>query len=73
MPYFIYRISAQPLTLEYIDVKDQYQEARALVRGLRSQQPDAEPESIRMIFARTPAEAERLLSQPRDDRVIGED
>jgi hypothetical protein len=73
MPYFVYRILA-PKNLQYIDVKEKYQDAKALVRSLRAA---AEGEdavaSVRMVFAKTATEAEKLLSAPRDERVIGED
>ena len=72
MPYFVYRITP-PRTLTYLDTKDNYREAKQLVRELRGQQPAEQLETIRMIFAKTQGEAEKLLSQPRDERVIGED
>ena len=72
MPYFVYKIT-QPLTLTYLDTKDNYKEARALVRDLRqSGAPTADTE-YRMVFAKAQGEAEKLLSTPRDERVIGED
>lgn len=71
MPYFIYRIHA-PLLLEYVDTKDSYAEARVLVRSLRAESA-GNGATTRMLFASTPGEAERLLSTPRDERVIGED
>ncbi len=72
MPYFVYRIS-EPRKLEHMDTKENYREARELVRSLRSNSDIVAIESIRMIFANNPAEAEKLLSVPRDERVIGED
>lgn len=72
MPYFVYRITP-PLALTYLDTKDQYAEARAMVRRLRQQQPEGDASEYRLIFAKSQGEAERLLSTPRDDRVIGED
>ncbi len=72
MPYFIYRVS-ESRKLEYIDRKEKYREARDMVRDLRSQNDQAGVDSVRMIFAKSQAEAEKLLSAPRDDRVIGED
>jgi hypothetical protein len=71
MPSFIYKIPP-PLTLTYIDTKDKFAEAKTLVRSLR--QSDAgDGVEHRMIFAKSRAEAEKLLSTPRDERVIGED
>jgi hypothetical protein len=72
MPYFVYKISP-PLQLEYIDTIVRYQEARELVRRRREEE-DAESDiQYRLVFARQQAEAEKLLSTPRDNRVIGED
>jgi hypothetical protein len=72
MPYFVYKI-APPVNLTYIDVKDSFREARALVRSLREDRHEIQGTQFRMIFAKNEAEAERLLSTPRDERVIGED
>ena len=72
MPYYIYRIR-EPLQLEYLDVKTQYKEAKSLIRRLREQHISDNPLNIRMMFAKTRSEAEKLLSAPRDGRVIGEE
>ena len=72
MPYFVYRVSPS-LQLSYIDTKDRYQEARTLVRTLREQRQAEDDGDSRLIFASQQGEAERLLSTPRDTRVIGED
>ena len=72
MPYFIYRIS-DPKRLEHLDTRTKYQEARQLVRALRSEMEPGDDTNVRMIFAKTSQEAEKLLSIPRDERVIGED
>lgn len=72
MPYFVYEISP-PMRLTHLETKDQYKDARALVRQLRQAQPAEETLQYRMVFAANQAEAEKLLSRPRDERVIGED
>lgn len=72
MPYFVYRIE-ESRKLLHIDTKDNYREARSLVRELRAAEDKSALESIRMIFANNQAEAEKLLLAPRDERVIGED
>jgi hypothetical protein len=70
MPYYLYRIDP-PRELKLLATHDQYREARARVRELRGQpEPGVE---FRLIFASQLGEAERLLSTPRDERVIGED
>ncbi|MCO5763386.1 MAG: hypothetical protein NHG36_18100 [Chromatiaceae bacterium] len=73
MPYFIYRKTEAPLTLSYIATHEVYQEAKAQIRSLRQDQPLTGDAAYRMIFAKSMGEAERLLSTPRDERVIGED
>lgn len=72
MPYFVYRVSPN-LALTHIDTRDRYQEARAIVRERRAGREDADDGDYRMVFANHQGEAERLLSTPRDERVIGED
>jgi len=72
MPYFVYKISP-PLRLTYLETTDRYKDARSSVRRLRKEAPNDEVTEYRMVFARNQREAEKLLSRPRDDRVIGED
>ena len=72
MPYFVYRVTP-PLRLTHIDTVERYQDARALVRSLREGQPQSKDDFYRMVYANHQAEAEKLLSTPRDERVIGED
>lgn len=72
MPYFVYKITPS-LKLTHIESKENYRDARALVRGLRLDKPEEQDIQYRMVFAQNQAEAEKLLSTPRDDRVIGED
>jgi hypothetical protein len=72
MPYFVYKISPS-MRLTYIDTKDRYQDARGIVRSLRAERAADDDSDYRMIFAKHQSEAEKLLSTPRDERVIGED
>jgi len=77
MPYFIYYVTVNPATntksLEYIDKCDNYKEARALAREKRAEMDTTPNRECRMIFAKNDVEAEKLLSAPREERVIGED
>ena len=73
MPYFIYKKTETPLSLSHIETLDVYEEAKDLVRRLRQRHPLDQNTAYRMIFAKSMGEAERLLSTPRDERVIGED
>ena len=72
MPYFVYKIKS-PLDLEYIEATQDYRSARTLVRALREGHPVEDEAQFRMVFANDRREAHRLLSIPRDERVIGED
>jgi len=72
MPYYVYKVLPS-LRLTWIETKSQYRDARTLVRRLRQEQTSDEDAEYRMIFASSTAEAEKLLSRPRDGRVIGED
>ena len=72
MPYFIFRIGDKR-ALEPLGIHAGYREARQVVRELRSEAGSGSVNNIRMIFAKTEAEARKLLSTPRDERVIGED
>jgi hypothetical protein len=72
MPYFVYKITPT-LQLTYIDTKERYQDARSIVRDLRANRSDGDESDYRMIFAAQQGEAEKILSTPRDERVIGED
>ena len=71
MPYYVYRITS-PRKLHLIDNKNNYKDARTLVRSYRQNQREEEA-NFRMIFAKSAQEAEKLLSIPREERVIGED
>ncbi len=72
MPYFVYKISP-PRQLEHLDTLERYQDARTLVRGRRQAEDRQNGIEYRLIFASQQGEAERLLSLPREERVIGED
>lgn len=72
MPYFVYKVSPK-LQLTYIDTQERYQDARTQVRELRANRAPEEDGEFRLIFANQQGEAEKLLSTPRDERVIGED
>ena len=78
MPYFVYYVTINPATntktLEYVDTKENYREARTLARDKRAEMDRSNPNrECRMIFAKNDVEAEKLLSAPREERVIGED
>jgi hypothetical protein len=70
MPYYVFELSPSR-ALQHLGTLERYKDARAQVRDLR--QGGAPGVEYRLIFARQIGEAERLLSTPRDERVIGED
>ena len=73
MPYYIYRITP-PNRLEQIESHENYRLAKERIRQLWTEENESGSEVvIRMIYAETQGEAERLLLIPRDDRIIGDD
>jgi hypothetical protein len=72
MPYFVYKILPDN-QLKYYDTFDNYREAKQLVFEERKNEPKGSNATIRMMHAVNQAEAERLLTAPRDDRIIGDD
>ncbi len=72
MPYFVYKVFNNR-TFEPIQSFAKYREAKELTRSLRGEVKEDDPFTYRMIFARHEAEAERLLSQKREPRPLGED
>ena len=64
MPYFIFRIPSSGSPLEHLDTKDRYQEAKAVVTRLREDPARQDEATIRMVFASSGTEAEKLLSTP---------
>ena len=78
MPYFVYFVTVNPANntkkLEYVDKLDSYKEARELARTKRAEMGGTNVNhDCRLIFAKTQPEAEKLLSAPREERIIGED
>ena len=75
MPYFVYKITGAR-TLEHLDTFPKYRDARLRVRALRAEAAetgDGGGATYRMVFARHAEEAERLLTQKREPRPLGED
>ena len=72
MPYFIYRLRP-PRPPEKAGSFAAYREARAAVRAMRRALDRDDPTTIRMVFAAGEAQAERLLTEHREPRPLGED
>ena len=72
MPYFIYKLKL-PRVLEKVGAFARYREARAAVREMRRTLDRDDPTTVRMILAADEAQAERLLTERREPRPLGED
>ena len=72
MPYFVYRLTG-PRSLEGAGVFPSYREARSAVREMRRTLDPDDPVTVRMVFAASEAQAERLLTERREPRPLGED
>ncbi len=72
MPYFVYKIHPEN-RLEYLESFSDYRPAKQKIREERKALPADSPLVIRMMHAKNQSEAERLLTAPRDNRIIGDD
>ena len=72
MPYFVYRLrpSRPP---EKAGAFAAYREARTVARSMRRALGRDDPTTVRMVFAAGEAQAERLLTERREPRPLGED
>lgn len=67
MPYFIYRVTEQPIRLlKKLDQQDSYRDASASTRRLRAELAEGSKALIKMIHAETELDAEDLLNQVRE-------
>lgn len=78
MPYFVYFISqhadSDRKALEHLQTFADFKSARNLAREKRAELKAAGSDhDCRLIFAKNQVEAEKLLSAPREERVVGED
>jgi hypothetical protein len=78
MPYFVYFVEQNDANerkqLEHLETCDSFKTARNLAREKRAElQAAGSTRDCRLIFAKNQAEAEKLLSTPREERVVGED
>ena len=72
MPYFVYRLRLRR-SPEKAGVFEDYREARAAAREMRRALDRDDPVTVRIIFAAGEAQAERLLTERREPRPLGED
>ena len=76
MPYFVYHIAISDTgkkSLTHLETFTDYKSAKALARERRAQLNRNPAEDVRLIFAKNDTEAQKLLSTPREARVVGED
>lgn len=67
MPYYIYRITNQPIRmLKKLDEQESYRDASLAVKRLRAELPEGSGAGVRMIHAENELEAEDLLNQVRE-------
>ena len=72
VPYFIYKLNP-PRPPEKAGAFDAYREARTAARDMRRALAPGDPVTVRMVFAAGEAQAERLLTERREPRPLGED
>ncbi len=72
MAYYVYKVHA-PKRLEYVNEFDAYREAKVFTRARRQKLTLDDAFTVRMIFAPNKEQAERLLTQVREARPMGED
>ena len=72
MTYHVFRISAQD-SLTHLRDFARYQEARRYARTLRAEQAGDPADTIRIVFAEDQAEAESLLTTPRQRQPSEDD
>lgn len=72
MPYFLYKVFPNK-KLELIEDFGKYKEAKDKARHLRDEMGDDDSYIVKIIHAKHPDEAQRLLSQERKPRPMGED
>ena len=65
MPYYVYKIHP-PKRLEYMDAFDAYREAKLFTRARRKELGSEDTCTVRMIFAPSKEQAERLLQEVRE-------
>jgi hypothetical protein len=72
VPYFIYKLQ-WPRPPEKAGAFEAYREARSAVREMRRALGRDDLATVRMVFAAGEAQAERLLTERREPRPLGED
>lgn len=72
MPYHIYKVFPEK-KFELVETLDTYRDARNNARELREALTPESTYNIKVMFAKDPDEAVRLMSEKRKPRPLGED
>jgi len=75
MPYYIYRITEQPIRLLVkLEQHDTYKAASTRAKQLRADEVEGSPALVKMIHAENELQAEDLLNEIREPApVLGDD
>lgn len=72
MPYYVFDIRS-PRRLAFVEAFEAYRDAKTFARERRRSLAPEDDCTVRMIFAPSKEQAERLLKEPREARPLGED
>ena len=72
MPYFLYKVLPQK-KFELIQQYQAYKDARNEARKRRAEMSADDLYAVKVMFAKDPEQAERLMSEEREPRPLGED
>lgn len=72
MPYFLYKILPGK-KFELLDTYSKYRDGRDAARLKRSEMTATDDYMVKVMFAKDADEAERLMSEEREPRPLGED
>lgn len=72
MPYFVYKV--QPgKRFELVERFAAFRDARDRARAMRAAMSEGDDHTVKVMFAKDPEEAERLMAEEREPRPLGED
>lgn len=74
MPYFVYQITESVMVknLELLGEYEKFKDAKNFAKDKRAENPELNPESFKVIFAKNELEAEEQLQEHRDQPILME-
>ena len=72
MTYFVYKVFPGN-RLELVNSLGKYRDAKELARSMRTEIRTDDDYAVRIIFAKNSDEAQRLLTEKREPRPVGEE